>query len=259
MYHKEENQNISFMDFNESFGAKLNPNHPLVKISNIIPWEKFEDDYKSLFPSHTGRSSFSFRTAFATMILSAYTHVADRKLCQEISENIYYQYFLGFNRFRPEVPFCHTTVQNFRKRIDPEMVMKINEDLCDYLNERINGEIEIPAETQYAFDFSDNYQSEEEETSIEIVPDKFNFGTAIIDATCSPSNIKYPQDYQLLNDARKATEKMLDKLHKQNDKNAVKPKTYRRILDKDFLEEAKEKANEGKDSIKELYNRIKSE
>lgn len=242
MYHKKRNKNISFMDFNESFGVKLNPNHPLVKIANIIPWEKLEDDYKSLFPSHTGRSSFSFRTAFATMILSAYTQVSDRKLCQEISENIYYQYFLGFEQFSTKVPFCHTTVQNFRKRIDPEMVMKINEDLCNYLNERINGEIEIPAETQYAFDFSDNNQSEEEEeTSIEIVPDKFNFGTAIIDATCSPSNIKYPQDYQLLNDARKATEKMLDKLHKQNNKSSLKPKTYRRILDKDFLRMAKMK------------------
>lgn len=240
MYHKEENKNISLMDFNQSFGVELNLDHKLVKIADMIPWEKFEDDYKSLFPSHTGRSSFSFRTAFATLILSAYTQSSDRKLCQQISENPYYQYFIGFKQYTTKVPFSHTTVQNFRKRISPEMVIKTNEDICDFLNEKMGEDANIPAGTQYIIDFSSNNQNDDE-TSLEIVPDKFNFGTAILDATCSPSNIKYPQDYQLLNDARKATEKMIDSLHKQNNKKGIKPKTYRRLLDRDFLEISKMK------------------
>ena len=35
----------------------------------------------------------------------------------------------------------------------------------------------------------------------------------IVDATCAPSNIRYPQDASLLNEARENTEKLLDELH----------------------------------------------
>ena len=35
----------------------------------------------------------------------------------------------------------------------------------------------------------------------------------IADATCAPSNIRYPQDVSLLNEARESAEKLLDILH----------------------------------------------
>ena len=35
----------------------------------------------------------------------------------------------------------------------------------------------------------------------------------IVDATCAPSNIRYPQDVSLLNEARENAEKLLDVLH----------------------------------------------
>ena len=37
-----------------------------------------------------------------------------------------------------------------------------------------------------------------------------NMGTLILDATCSPSNIRYPQDFSLLNEAREHLEGMID-------------------------------------------------
>ena len=35
-------------------------------------------------------------------------------------------------------------------------------------------------------------------------PEQSNAGTLMLDATCAPQQIAYPQDFQLLNDARKA-------------------------------------------------------
>ena len=35
----------------------------------------------------------------------------------------------------------------------------------------------------------------------------------IVDATCAPSNIRYPQDVSLLNEARENAETLLDVLH----------------------------------------------
>ena len=37
-----------------------------------------------------------------------------------------------------------------------------------------------------------------------------NSGTMIVDATCAPSHIRYPQDVSLLNEARENAEKLLD-------------------------------------------------
>ncbi|MDD4125173.1 MAG: hypothetical protein PHW77_05565 [Eubacteriales bacterium] len=47
----------------------------------------------------------------------------------------------------------------------------------------------------------------------------------IADATCAPSQISYPQDTKLLNDAREITEEFIDALH---DAGEEKPRTYRK-------------------------------
>ena len=60
-----------------------------------------------------------------------------------------------------------------------------------------------------------------------------NSGTMIVDATCAPSNIRYPQDVSLLNEARENAEKILDVLHDPAD--GKKPRTYRKCARKDYL------------------------
>jgi hypothetical protein len=37
----------------------------------------------------------------------------------------------------------------------------------------------------------------------------------IVDATCAPSQITYPQDVSLLNKARESSEKIIDELHEK--------------------------------------------
>ena len=60
-----------------------------------------------------------------------------------------------------------------------------------------------------------------------------NSGTMIVDATCAPSNIRYPQDVSLLNEARENAEMLLDVLHDPTD--GKKPRTYRKRARKDYL------------------------
>ena len=55
----------------------------------------------------------------------------------------------------------------------------------------------------------------------------------IVDATCVPSNIRYPQDVSLLNEARENAETLLDVLHDPAD--GKKPRTYRKRARKDYL------------------------
>lgn len=61
-----------------------------------------------------------------------------------------------------------------------------------------------------------------------------NGGTVIVDATCVPSHIRYPQDASLLNVAQENTEKLLDEQYDPADDR--KPPTYRKQAHRDFLQ-----------------------
>lgn len=50
---KKENQ-ISFTDFDQPLGLKMNPDNRWVKKAEMIPWETIEAEYAKLFPSLTG-------------------------------------------------------------------------------------------------------------------------------------------------------------------------------------------------------------
>ena len=67
-------------------------------------------------------------------------------------------------------------------------------------------------------------------------------GTLILDATCSPVDIRFPQDFSLLNEAREKTDEIIDALHRQvAEKGERHPRTYREVLRKAYLRMAKAK------------------
>ena len=64
-----------------------------------------------------------------------------------------------------------------------------------------------------------------------------NSGTLIIDSTCAPQNIKYPQDINLLNEACEKLENLIKKICKEQ--NRYVPRMYRKYARKDYLALAK--------------------
>jgi len=74
--------------------------------------------------------------------------------------------------------------------------------------------------------------------------DRPNSGTLILDATCCPADIAYPQDADLLNQARENVEKTVDELCKQIGQK--KPRIYRKRARKDYLRLAKSKKRSAK-------------
>lgn len=55
-----------------------------------------------------------------------------------------------------------------------------------------------------------------------------NEDTLILDATCSPQNIRFQNDTSLLNEAREKMEEIIDILHEQELSDGKKPREYRR-------------------------------
>jgi len=64
---------------------------------------------------------------------------------------------------------------------------------------------------------------------------KTNEGTLILDATCAPSDIRFPTDISLLNEGRECLEGIVDELHELGLTNGVKPRTYRQVARQDYL------------------------
>lgn len=232
MYKKQESNNISLYTFNESLGVELDKNKPIIKIADYIQWDQYEDKYADLFPSKRGRPAHSFRVACCTLILQAYTGLSDRKLEEAISENPYYQYFIGCKEYTTKAPVGHTSIGEFRKRITPDMVNELNDEIIKFIYKEYGRDFDKSVGQL----FIDEYNND---GVLTFGYENDNLGTAIIDATCSPQNIKYPQDFVLLNDSRIKTEEIIDKLYALAGKEGVKPRTYRRKLNKEYLKVAK--------------------
>jgi hypothetical protein len=69
-----------------------------------------------------------------------------------------------------------------------------------------------------------------------------NQGSLLIDATCTPVDIRHPTDLSLLNEAREVTEILIDAMHSQvRESFGHKPRTHRRKARQQFLAVAKKK------------------
>jgi len=83
-----------------------------------------------------------------------------------------------------------------------------------------------------------NYES----TDNDVEQPKSNQGSLLIDATCVPSDIRYPIDLSMLNEARETTERTIDKMHRHmHDVWGFKPATNRKQARHQFLVVAKQK------------------
>ncbi len=86
------------------------------------------------------------------------------------------------------------------------------------------------------------HEAAEEEKEAEVK----NKGKLLVDATCTPADIRYPTDIGLLNESREKLEEIIDALHEPLKGVEKKVRTYRKRARKDFLKVAKKRKPSGK-------------
>jgi len=223
MYRKENPHQREFEDFYLPFGGKLRSDNRWVALSRQIPWEQIEQGYsKNFSPGNTGNPAKSARVALGSLIIKERLGTTDRETVLQIAENPYLQYFLGFSEYKDQVPFDHSLMTHFRKRFDNDTLLEINEAI-------IRNASELDKEPQD--EVSDN--SNDDQPS--------NKGKLIVDATCTPADVAYPTDLNLLNKAREKTESIIDTMHAPLIGKSKKPRTYRQKARKDYLTVAKKR------------------
>ena len=220
--YRYSNGQISLADFKQPVGMNLKESNRWVKKAQTIPWPEIEKRYAALFTNRKGNVAKPLRLALGACIIQAEYGYSDEETALQIQENPYLQYFCGYPGYDDEkLPFDPSLMVYFRKRLTPEVLGEINEMILRDAKARQSKEVE---------DKDDDNSDDGSGTG-------GNSGTMIVDATCAPSNIRYPQDVSLINEARENAEKLLDVLHDPAD--GKKPRTYRKRARKDYLKYAR--------------------
>jgi hypothetical protein len=220
MYKKNRNKQFSLTDFNQPMGLKLNPENKWIKKAEMIPWSRIEDKYAALFESTTGTVAKPLRMALGSLMIQKEYDFSDRALVEQIQENPYFQYFIGLPGFQLEMPFAPSLLVEFRKRLTEDILIDINELIL-----RGDDDDDLPTSGGGTDEGSDKQEN--------------NKGTLILDATCAPQNIEFPQDINLLNEIREKLELIIDSICSRENLN--KPRTYRKKARRDYLKLARSK------------------
>lgn len=226
--YKFKSKQLEFEDFALPFNGKLRSDNRWVKMAKFIPWEQFDSLYsKSLSGSKMGSPALSVRIAIGALIIKERLGTSDEETVEQIRENPYLQYFLGFKEYKDEAPFHPTMFVHFRKRIGEKTLAKVN----DAITQKAAGQAKAASEDKDGDDKDDAPGS----------PDSSNKGKLVIDATCTPADITFPTDLKILNTAREKSEEVIDILHRPLKGKQKKPRTYRKKARKEFLTAAKSK------------------
>lgn len=223
-------------------------------MADLIPWTEFESEYSAGFSAEIGAPAKSFRMALGALIIKEKLGISDRETVEQIKENPYLQYFIGMSSYSNKTPFDASMLVHFRERISAELVNNVNQEMVKKMLE-LASSIDTEKKTEDARELANAALSTEK--AAEQGNTLRNRGKLILDATCVPSDISYPTDLNLLNQARKQTERIIDLLYEQI-KGILekKPRTYREIARKDYLEVAKKRRVSQKERRKAVKKQL---
>ena len=209
--------------FEKFHGFPLDMSNRWVKLSRLIPWVEFSKAYDKNMSPGMGRPAKPARLVIGAVIIKHKLCLSDQETIDQIRENPYLQYFVGFNSFQTEAPFVPSLFVEIRRRMGDDLFEQFNQSIVNLLESKSSPAIKIKKSA------NDNNQrtassSQDRNEQPETKPEpETNKGKLIIDATVAEQAIRFPTDLGLLLGLKK------------------KPRTYRRKARKTYLSLAKQK------------------
>jgi len=226
MINYDNPDQIEIAAFNLPFSGRLNPSNKWIQLSKMIPWEELAVRYTRKMCKDFGRMSIKPRVAIGALLIKHFKQMSDEDTVEEIQENPYLQYFLGYSGYQIKPCFDASLFVTIRKRLSARQIEAINGVFIMKVNELRQIEKESKRSNK-----RDNSSKDNDVRTDSKPPNK---GKLIVDATVAPSNIKYPTDLDLLNQSREISEGIIDKLY-MGGRLEEKPRTYRRKARQSFL------------------------
>lgn len=161
------------------------------------------------------------RIVIGAFIIKHKLNLSDEETLQTISENPYMQFFLGLQDYAPDLLFSPSLFVEFRKKLGDDTFNIFSKMIISASHPQLSG------------------QKQQNDSP--------NQGKLKIDATVADQYIRYPNDLSLVNEARLKAEKIIDALFELlRDQLEVKPRTYRKVAHKRYLQEAKKRQKSAK-------------
>jgi len=262
--YKSHNQ-LSIFDFRTPFEQKLSPNNRWVKLSNLLDWDRLASVYARAMSSNQGTPGIDARIVIGALIIKHIEKKDDRGTIEAIQENPYMQYFLGLDSFSTEPVFDPSLFVYIRKRLNNGLLDKMNQMIiAEALKlEQPKGMLKKQPEKKTGKENNQDNNAPENEADttqknnnsdtgpLANMPNK---GKLQMDATVADAYIQYPTDLNLLNESREKSEAIIDLLCTKLSLKK-KPRTYRRVARKAYLNISKKKSK----TKKEIRRGIKAQ
>jgi len=222
MVKYNSDRQLTIEEFKTPFQTSLLADNRWVKLSKVVPWDKFATVYMSMMTVDFGRPGISPRIVLGALIIKHLEKLDDRGVIAAIQENPYMQFFIGLKEFTVQPVFDPSLFVEIRKRAGNKVFDSLNVELIKSVSEK-----EDKKHNRKGTDKTNNTPK--------------NKGKMQADATVADQYITYPTDNGILNQSRKQCEKFIDKLYDLSGKEGKKPRTYRRKIDKAYLDYSKKK------------------
>jgi hypothetical protein len=230
IYRKKIAQQPEFEEFYLPFSGRLRSDNRWVRLSKLIPWDEIEKEYAKHFAeSGMGAPAKAARTALGALIIQEKLGLTDEEVVEQIRENPYLQYFIGYGEYRDEEPFEASMMVHFRKRLGIAELSGINELIhSKHWKQKQKKRVQ-------------DQDKDGEDKGGGSGGGSSNRGKLIVDTSCAPADIRYPTDLSLLNEAREKSEGIIDVLHEPLKGEERKVRTYRERARRDYLKAAKKR------------------
>ncbi len=120
--------------FASPFASRLKSTNRWVVLGDLIPWDEIYGTYlKHVGINSTGRPPLSPGVVIGSLIIKHMMNLDDREVVDQISENMYMQYFLGYPSFSIEPPFDPSLFVEFRKKQGADQINAINEKIISLI------------------------------------------------------------------------------------------------------------------------------
>jgi len=214
--YEERDKRPRFETFYLPWGGHLDGENRWVKLESLIPWNVIEEKYRSHFKQKKGRKAKNVRVALGALLIREKFRLTDEETAEQVRENPYLQYFLGYDRYEYVYRFEASMMVHFRRRLGPGAIREINEIIATH------HQLEKERRAR------EKKERQEKNDSEPPKPDSGNHGQLLLDATCAPQDIRHPHDVTLLSESREKLEGIIDTICESAPEVIEKPRTYRK-------------------------------
>lgn len=250
--YKSQKQ-LTLEGFETPFDVKLDANNRWVKLSQCIPWDELAIGYYQNLSSTHGRPAKDARLVIGAVIIKHKLCLSDEETVQQIRENFYLQYFVGFPAYQDKQPFAPSLFVEIRRRMGDQTFACFQQAIVNAMEKRTPAIEKGKAKSNHTDDdppgldettpTCDEDAVKQDAQSVDDA--SAHQGKLILDATVVEQAIRFPTDLSLLNESREISEQIIDVLYPLTSIR-TKPRTYRQTARKDYLGIVKQRQPKGK-------------